>query len=278
MNFNLDSAKLFDSAFAQNPDGSMDFLTKKHQTKMIGELVFEDLDLNGNVLFTSEPEYNDIIITGSTMVLEKMFGVKANLTISTLSQDMGINAAVAPNASNLTTENIVGFMVGVGGAGETVGDVNSVAYTQKSVSSIVPFRVNAVALTGAEAAQYFMTKNIAGSNYYYCKRFDNTAQVRHIFSDGSEVPANISETGTTRGIQCYGEVVCVISNADIREYFLMNDGNIDKCRINTLGLVSAYPAGADMGGVRLVTAINFKSRYLTNNDDSIRITYRVYCL
>ena len=59
---------------------------------------------------------------------------------------------------------------------------------------------------------------------------------------------------------------------------MINDGNIDRCRINTMGLVAGYPAGTDIGGIRLITEINFKSRYLQNNDDTIKIIYRVYCM
>ena len=123
-----------------------------------------------------------------------------------------------------------------------------------------------------------MSGLVSGKTYYYGKKFDSTPVIRHLFTDGSEVPANISETGSTKGIRVFSESICVLSNKDIREYFMLVDGNIDKCRINSLGLVSGYLSNSDYGGVRLATTVNFRSRYLSNNDDSVRITYRMYCL
>ena len=265
-----------DEAWITNPDGSIDFLKENHYTKMIGEIVTETLDLNGKVLFTSSPEYNDIVMTGSTLVLEKIFGVRANLIISTLSQDMNINPSVAPSTLNLPTEQIIGFMVGYGGAGSTIGDVISVNYVDKTVASIIPFRMVAAPLATLDAAPYFMVGQVSGQSCYYGKKFENTPQIMHLFTDGTDVPANI--TTTSKGIRVFAEMVCVVSTTDIREYFNSINGNLDQCRVNSLSLVSGYPAGADYGGIRIATKINFRSRYLTNNSDSLRITYRVYCI
>lgn len=274
----LDKLSMTDEIFITNKDGSMSHIKSSNKHRMIGEVIFEKVDLLGNVLFRSDPEYNDVVMTGSTLVLEKLLGIRANLTISTLSQDMNIIPTPTPNISNLPNEQIIGFMVGYGGSGETVGDVNAVKYTDKTLSNLIPFRMTSTQLNSTDSVPYFMVGQVNSKYCYYGKKFDTTPQIYHLFTDGSEVPSNISTTGTTKGIRVFGEMVCSLSSTDIREYFNNLNGSISQCRINTMGLVSGYPIGSDYGGIRLATEINFRSRYLDDDESSLRITYRLYCL
>lgn len=277
MSSNFEKLQIYDEGIIQTTDGKM-YMKQPHNTKMIGEVTVQQIDCMGNVLFT-ETNYNDIVMTGSTMILEKMFNIRANLKISTLSDDMAINNATQPNVNNVKDEFVMGFMVGIGGAGETIGDVKASAFTDKALSSVIPFRVvDTGTLPTADASSYFMKQTSNGKDFYYCKKFDSTPQIRHLFTDGVEVPSNISTTGTTKGIRVFSESICMISSKDLREYFMINDGNLDRCRVNTMGLVAGFAAGSDIAGIRLITELNFKSRYLQNNDDNIKIVYRVYCM
>ena len=107
----------------------------------------------------------------------------------------------------------------------------------------------------------------------------------------------------------YAEVILNINEKDIREFFGIE--NAEKCFINQLGLVAGKPnwildpTGTyikdedgnyiaiesknitidpkdryrlDFDDVKLVTTLNFKSKDLSNNENKIKFTYKIYCL
>lgn len=257
--------------------------------RIIGEVEALELDMMGNVVFSYGKEYNDVILTGSTFVLEQMFKQRAPINISTLSEDMDINGDIELTTENLKDEYVFGFMVGIGGVSEMnegVGIVNAVQYTDKTLATMLPFRVVNSELEGQDAENYFMKKyhildgDTEERYSYYAKKFTGEPVIKHLFTDGSEVPPNISETGTDRSIRTFTEMTCDVNAQDIRDYFNIKYQSLDNCRVNTIGLVAGFKddESGDMAGARLVTAINFKNRELNNTENTIRFIYRIYCI
>jgi hypothetical protein len=246
-----------------------------HETNVDGQIV----NIMGETIF--EDDHNDIIITGSTFLLEQAFKLRSSFTMTTLSADLNVNASILPDGSNVGQEYIFGFMVGTGGSGSVKGDIIAVNYTDKDLTQLVPFRtVPTVSdLSDADKAKYAMKKQVGNYYQYYTKKFEITPVIKHLFIDGTEIPPNVNETGASKGIRIFTEMICDINSRDLREYFNVTSGNIDRCRVNTLGIVAGIPtAGGEFACVRMIAKINFNDFMLRDLESGLRFTYKMYCV
>jgi len=250
------------------------FNDMKEPQRILAEITIIN-DITGKPVF----RFNDVIILGATYILEKFFNRRSTYAMSTLSSDLSINANVNPTQDNLKDEFVFGFIVGTGGA-ESSDLVRSVKFKDKTVPSIVPFRVvdTTADLTPLEQAKYALKKQIGGKYYYYAKRFDTDVVIRHLFTDGTEIPSNIDQTETSLGLLVFGEAVLKVSSTDLREYFMDQFGSIDNCRFNSIGLVAGFLNGADFAGVRTVTKVNMPNLFLRDTESSYTLVYKLYSI
>lgn len=246
----------------------------KEPQRLIGEIKIIN-DITGKTIF----RYNDVIILGATYILEKFFNKRSTFGMSTLSTDLGINAGVSPTQGNLKDEFVFGFIVGTGGS-ESSDIIRAVKFKDKSISNIIPFRVVDTDndLTPLEQAKYALKKQVGEKYYYYAKRFDTDVVVRHLFTDGTEIPSNIDQVETSLGLLVFCEAVCKISKDDLREYFMEQYGTIDNCRFNSVGLVAGFLNGSDFAGVRTVTKINTNNFFMRDTESSYTLVYRIYSI
>ena len=247
----------------------------KEPKKIIGKLeIFNEV--TGKKIFEF---YNDVIILGSTYILEKFFNKRSTFGMPTLSMDLNINADVQPTQNNLKEEFVFGFIVGTGGA-ESSDIVRAVKFKDKTVTNIIPFRVVDTNndLTPLEQAKYALKKQVGNKYYYYAKRFDTDVVIRHLFTDGTEIPSNIDQTETTLGLLVFGEAVLKVSKEDLREYFMEQYGSIDNCRFNSIGLVAGFLSGNDFAHVRTVTKINMPNLFLRDTESSYTMVYKLYSI
>jgi len=267
--------KLFLTDELIDSQGRLILTGQKKPTKLIGRLSLIN-PVTGKPMMHFD---NDIIIPGATYVLEKMFGVRSTFGMPTLSQDLNVKASVAPTQDNLKNELIFGFTLGNGGV-ETPDLIKAVKFKDKTVSSIVPVRVVSTSadLSPTDQAKYAIKKQVGSNYYYYAKKFDSTAIIRHLFTDGTEIPPNIDQTDTTLGLLVFGEVVLTVSPADLREWYMLTYGDISSCRFNSIALVAGFLDGTDYAGVRAISKLNIPNMYLRDSEASYTFTYKVYAI
>lgn len=269
-----DKLGIHDDLVIQGEHGSMYLNMEKDKTQLIGEITITG-GTTGKKLFT----FNDVILPGATFVIEQMFKKRAPFAMTTLSADLGVNADSLPTDDNLKDESVFGFILGVGGI--TPPDtINAVKFNNKTVSTIVPMRIVPVSadLSPADRAKYGMKKQVGTDYYYYAKKFDNEVQIKHLYTDNTEVPANVNELTPSLGILVFGELTFTVSEDDLREYFIKTYGNIDTCRFNSIALVGGFNDGTDFGGVRAITKANLPNMYLNALESYYIFTYKVYCI
>jgi len=255
-------------------NGKLESSRGKHESKLIGVVEVYN-GLTGSKLFT----FNDVILPGATYVLEQFFKKRSTFAMTTLSTDLGIKADIAITQENLKNELTFGFVVGIGGS-DSANLIKAVKFKDKSVDTIVPLRVVPITadLSASDQAKYALKKTVGSNYYYYAKKFDTDIVIRHLFTDGTEIPPNINETDTNLGLLVFGEMVFTISTADLREYFINVYGNIDNCRFNSIGLVTGFLDGTDYAGVRVTTKINLRDLYLSNSENYFRFIYKLYSI
>jgi len=248
---------------------------KKNPNKMLGVVDVYN-GITGNKIFTFT---NDIIIPGATYIVEKFFNKRSTFGMTTLSQDLLIKESVIPTQEKLKDEFVFGFVVGIGGS-EPPDLVKAVKFKDKNVETIVPLRVvpTTADLSAEDQAKYALKKTVGSNYYYYGKRFDTDIVIRHLFTDGTEIPPNINETDTNLGLLVFGEAVFTISKYDLREYFTNTYGSIDACRFNSFGLVTGFLDGTDFAGVRVATKVNMTNMYLRDSESFYRYVYKVYSI
>lgn len=285
--------------------------------RMIGEVTLTEKDKNGNVVST-ETTYNDITLPGCVFILEQLFNVLANnddskrykhtttvpvgkygdtttATLNTYSTSQYTTTkASLPTKDELVQEYVFGFMVGNGGE-----DSNAVisprfestyiedATSSSHNSSFLPLRkVSTGVNVDGDSEKYYMKTSVSGVgtstgyDYYYAKSFLNPPTIVISRLDGNDV-GEASESP----VVTYARMQFTINNTDLREYFA--DKTSESCYINQIGLVGGFPIRKEIGGVdttvdftdiRLITTLNFLKKDLTNNENSITFTYKMYCL
>ena len=216
------------------------------------------------------------------------------------------------NNNYISDEYIFGFMVGYGG--ETSTSVVSPKYESavlsdsNNASSFLPFRiVKSDELDPVDnGINYYIryVDSTDGKKYFYGKGFTSEPKIYTKWSDGSG-DVNEGDLGYDVPILTYAEVILDIDETDIREFFPAT--NSDQCYINQLGLIAGKPIWTkddkgtytlnngeyvaigsndttseryrlDFDDVKLVTTLNFKSKDLSNDENKIKFTYKIYCL
>lgn len=162
-----------------------------------------------------------------------------------------------------------------------------------------------------DGVDYYLKVNNGSKNYFYVKGFTGNPTISTKWSDGSgEVLSG--DIGYNVPILSYAEVTLDIDEQDIRQFFPPTQS--EECYINQLGLVAGKmifvkdPQGLyyhipgtdtytkvrpetfetidgqpvmyrkDFNDVKLVTTLNFKSKDLSNDENTIKFTYKIYCL
>ena len=236
------------------------------------------------VVFETE---NMVPLLGVQYAMEQLFGVKGPLTAPTLDVQMQIGAQSPMPAANgmpyPAGHKVCLFGVGTGGAGGNNLIAHEVKYNDINVSDMVPFRFTTAELSETDKAKYFGHKlEESGYHSYYLKRFDTDPVIRHLYKngedeeDGSEVDNTFFVDPGTFGVQSFTEMCLTISRKDVREYFQFM-GNIEECRVNSIGLFSAIydPIVNDYSQIQLFSKLNIPTEPLSLSKD-MNILYRVY--
>ena len=271
---------------------TLSILNSNHvSAKLVGEATITEYDKFGRKVNESV-EYNDLTISGANFILEEMFKIKANSRY--LHPSSGFPTGTLSNKGSTTIErqntecygqnSIFGFMVGVGGdLGASVSNVNfnntKLTFgddsTDDSSSSFIPIQITNEANKSGYAVPY---KDENGLYYYYVKKFNNV-NINTEFSDGS---GTVDQSELNRyGVPIISFATCNLSidNTDCREYLKSENQTLENAYISQIGLVSGKcNDDGTVDDLRLVTYLNFKSRDLTNSENTLTIVYRIYCM
>ena len=274
-------------------------------TKIIGEITIDEIDPLGNVI-ASNKEYNDITIGGATFILEQMFKERSlhdRFRLTGLNNEeykwIDDKIYVNVNSNYIKDEKIFGFMVGIGG--EEITSVKAPNYTNRQLDEFIQFRVTSENGIIDEPGNYkYMMPDsftMNGTEYtgYYVKGFydsrneagtkasgqTNGLDIIPEYTDGSGIVNEEDMNSTDSPIYTYARLIMEIDTRDIREYFRCRDQNIDNCYINQLGLVAGRPSESNdkfYDDCKLITICNFKKRDLSNDENTLRFTYKIYCM
>lgn len=285
-----DSLKINDSLEFMN--GSL--VHKSHNTRIIGEINIQEIDPLGNVVFSST-EHNDLTIGGATFILEQMFKRLTSGMEFNLSED-GVDVGSSRTVNNVGKEKIFGFMIGVGG--EDGASVKAPNFVSTKLDKFVPFRVVDTGSSisdydpNVDESMYLLPLQISGysTNYtgYYVKKF--TKRTDSQYSDVKIIPEYVDGSGEVTvdnigtiasPIYTYAELILDIDQNDVRRWFNITEGTTARCQINQLGLVAGRPVDdndTSFDHIKLVTIANFKGRDLSNNENTLKLRYKIYCM
>lgn len=238
----------------------------------------------GEVMFEAE---NNTVIGGALFVLEKVFGVSANLNVDYLNNFMSIATSGTAVTDKYPKETVVClFGVGTGGSGDSITSVKAVDFKERNVTDMIPFRYTDVALPTADQQKYWFRRQDAnGRTAHFLKAFETAPIIKALYKDaegdedGTEVSANVHTSTRTEPIETFVELVLKINKNDCREWFEFN-GNIEQARINTIGLFTGVKTLVSSGvydykQVKLFAKLNINNEMLTAAKD-LTITYRIY--
>ncbi|WP_171567723.1 hypothetical protein, partial [Brevibacillus sp. MCWH] len=174
-------------------------------------------------------------------ILEKLFGVKANLNVDYLNDIMGIANTGTPITEIYPKDNVVClFGVGIGGSGDSISSVKPVDFKEREIMSMIPFRYTSQSLPTADQNKYWFRKtNADGKTAYYLKRFETQPVIKALWKDatgdddGTEVQNGVHTSTRTEPIETFVELILKINKNDCREWFEVN-GNIEQARINSI--------------------------------------------
>lgn len=264
-----------------------DFLEKKKgfRTRITVEDEF------GNVLM--DYESNKVVIGGAITTLEKLFNVRSSLVIDTINNICDIEPAEQSTGALPYEHTVCLWAVGIGGCGDAFGSVRDVKYYEREVgrngsgtTEMIPFRVVTSPFEDENKEKYFLMKEISAGHYgYFAKTFDDVPFIRSLWKDGvegedgTEVTDGVHDTTRTDDIETFVEMHMTLEKDDVREWFDLN-GEIEKARINTIGLFSATPIvedGVVVGykDVKLFSKFNMDNEPLTTRK-ALLVKYRIY--
>lgn len=281
-----------------------------------GKLLFTETGKNtitvGGATYVMEKIFNlpKDISTGSRFLFNGKRIITDDLPYAyNLGSYYGSSEATNITKSNIKDERIFGIVIG--NTGEYGGNVVDPSFKDLALTNLVPFKVYAKdgetdpnADTKADdEGTYFMNSNVTyrqnGEEFIYpasfAKSFMIDPSIKTEWADGAgPVRATSTDNGNSPELNAYTGVPIVtytsakikISASDVRRHFKLlnnNTSDISNCFINQLGLVAGYPIVVDgkvtdYADVKLVTSYNFKSRDLSNTENTILITYKLYCL
>ena len=262
-------------------------------------------------------EENMGVIGGVQYTMEQIYGEKCTqIEIPTLYSETGIGHpdSLPPTDTYETPDGnktilyrpgnkVWLFGVGITGTAENDITVHPTDYREKSIEmakvstdgltirgNMVPFRYTAAQLTELERKRYFGKKTFTdGTIGYYLKKFEQPAQIKHIWKTGEEYEketlvssADVWENNTgINAVETFTEMLLRVSKKDVKEWFI-NLEQKDRTRINTLALYSGEfyrkdenDIDGDYRDVRLFSKLNIPVEFLVLNKD-LNIIYRVY--
>lgn len=262
-------------------------------------------------------EENMVVIGGVQYTMENIFGEKGEqIPIPTLYSETGIGHpdSLPPTETFETPDgpkNIVYrygnkvwlFGVGITGTAENDITVHPVDYREKSVNinkvtsdgltlrgTMVPFRYTAAQLNELDRKMYFGKKqDEQGVTGYYLKRFEQAAQIKHIWKTGEDVEEETLVSSSDvwennagmNAVETFTEFFLRVNKNDVKEWFI-NLEQKDRTRINTISLWSGEflrtddsDIDGDYRDVRLFSKLNIPIEFLVLNKD-LNIIYRVY--
>ena len=262
-------------------------------------------------------EENMVVIGGVQYTMENIFGEKGEqIPIPTLYSETGIGHpdSLPPTETFETPDgpkNIVYrygnkvwlFGVGITGTAENDITVHPVDYREKSVNinkvtsdgltlrgTMVPFRYTAAQLNELDRKMYFGKKrDEQGVTGYYLKRFEQAAQIKHIWKTGEDVEEETLVSSSDvwennagmNAVETFTEFFLRVNKNDVKEWFI-NLEQKDRTRINTISLWSGEflrtddsDIDGDYRDVRLSSQLTMPIEFLVLNKD-LNIIYRVY--
>lgn len=266
----------------------------------------------GTQVFETE---NMIVLGGSLFTLEKVFDVNYfNGSDNTFADELNLDTLfgfTSASSSDYTlsdasdfpqkTNSVCLFGVSTYGAGESITDVKSVNYYERALHEggsgssygLLPFKLlsSSERLTEDEKERYWYRNelNVGGNTKtaYYLKSFETDPEVFVLYrdngdDDGSPVKSSPWSEKPETPIETFIQLTLRITKDDIRQYFIDN-GEIEKTRINSIALFSAIPATVTKNGntytdyrnVRMFSRLNINNEMLTTNKD-LTISYRIY--
>lgn len=238
----------------------------------------------GEIIFRQQ---NIVPIGGVQNAMEMIFGIKGSLQIPTLNESMGIgaqNSMIEPSKGMPYAygQKVCLFGIGTGGAAENNLTTLDDKYNETNITDMVPFRYTNDALSESDVIKYFGKKSVNNVTAYYLKKFDADPVIRHLYKDGedgedgSEVDSTYFSSSTDIEVESFTECCLTIDKKDVREWFAYN-GNIEECRLNTVGLYTAIydPDLEDYANIRLFSKLNIPTEPLSLTKD-MNIIYRVY--
>lgn len=285
MNLRSDSLQFSETLI---DEGGQRLLAKARQDKsIIGEVeIIHKSKYNGKEVFTRTIRHNDLLVTGSVFVSEKMNNMRSRFITTPIDVELGVHTAdqVDNSVATVPNEIICGLMVGNGGAGDTYNTVNRVRRANRTVPGPIPFRVVSLTkdLEGTERAQYILRRARGEYAYYYGKRFDATPTITVAYADGTTVPTNVGDSiSDTQFIRIYTTYRVTVGKDDVREYFKITQGSTMRSLVNSVGLITGYPGvddtnNAEYFNVRGLTTLNMENQELKDSESTITFIYRVF--
>lgn len=245
----------------------------------------------GNQLF--DFEQNMVVLGGAITTLEKMWNIRSSLTVDTINEICSINPQTQDTEILPQSNCVCLWGIGIGGCGDAFGSVRDVKYYEREIGNngmgtteMIPFRVVTSAFEDDNAEKYFLRKDVGvGHVAYYAKTFDDTPFIRSLWKDGiegedgTEVVQPVHDTTRTDEIETFVEMHMSIDKDDVREWFELN-GEIEKARINTVGLFTAEPI-VEEGIVVGYKNVKLFSKFCFDNEalglrKELSLRYRIY--
>lgn len=269
-------------------EGGQRLLAKaRHDKTIIGEVeIIHRSKYNGKEIFTRTIRQNDLLVTGSVFVSEKMNGFRSTFITTPIDVELGVHNAeqVDTSTEKVKDEVICGLMIGNGGAGDTYNTVERVRRANRMVPGPVPFRVVPLTndLKGTERAQYILRRTRGEYAYYYGKRPDTTQTMTVAYEDGTIVPTNVGDgVDNNKFIRIYTTFRVTVGKDDVREYFKLTQGSTMRSLVNSVGLITGYPGvddnnNAEWFNVRGLTTLNMENQELKDSESTITFIYRLF--
>lgn len=244
--------------------------------KVVGIIDGMTKNILGNTIFKSM-ERNKLLLQGANLFLEKMAGKRSTFQPQTLNSILGINDT-APDNSNLSAEQFMGFVIGLSNNNGMYGDKPAVNEADRNLYVLLPFRMTDAPLTSPDKDKYLLYKDdsagATGKHIYYGKRFESGPDVKVVYEDGSEVPIDVANPA--QKILKYIEWTIKIDIDDLEEYFTINPDSIGR-RVTSIGLITGFPSGAyEVHHTQLATKANIDMLPLAEKGSHTTLRYRVY--
>lgn len=248
-----------------------------------GEIIFKGLK-------------NKVIIPGSGLIARKLFDINTDEVTLSYNEAFSAYAGAAmytpisdtmPSSptSTATKDNhkILLFCCGIDGCGSENSQVYPVDYRKWTApEDLIPFRFQAISndLSDDLRHTYFGRAEVEGQYAaYYFKHFDGTPKLIQQYVDGTPIDSAIYNSDKAESAETYVEINLKITKEDIRDFFIAREG-IDRARINTISLCSAYPVEENgyiyYKDIRPVTKLNIPNEQLIDTTKGIEIIYHIY--